>query len=243
MQTCGTPRDAVSKPSWWSTIFPLTASLDATPSPAQQLPTPPPRAHSARCSPTATSRGNNCTGAWQSKPVSSLPSGTTSTAGAAAKPPPAPAPHAPVPGYARRAHGTPEPAPAAPSVLSAEGIAAGLSEGLLQFTGYLRGDLKRRSSHQNLSAASSPEVSGEASAVANKGERMGRSRLGRNSRQGSSAQVSEAGWESVAAPDESPHGLWQVMWKDGDTLRTLPFRSAPETRAHIQRMVRALITS
>ena len=65
---------------------------------------------------------------------------------------------------------------------------------------------------------------------------MGRSRLVR--RVGSSPQVSEAGWETVQPPDGPALGLWQVMWNEGDTLRTLPFRTAPEVRAQIQKMVR-----
>lgn len=228
MQSCGTPQGAVSKPSWWSSLF-AQGAHDSSDAARGSLPPhgavkPPPRVSSGRSSPTV--KGGADTGVWQSKPAAapSAPAASapnlarTSNSAAAGRPPLPPD---------ALAEAT---APTTATML-ADGIAAGLQEGLSsisQFTGYLAGGGRRRTP-----LGISPADSGHDLAEPDV-------QLGRASRRrfrDPSPHVSEADWESVQRPD-SGQGLWQIMWNEDDMLRTLPFRTSPETRAHIQKMVR-----
>ena len=254
-QKMGTPHDAISRPSWWSTLFAASGAAQdsAEDNGAPAVPAPSsagaaavvqrPRASSARSSPTARDGGGSA-GFWQSKPApaptaAALPDKpplartsanggrSTSASGRAAigKPPLPPTP----PEYTA----VPSSAPTTASML-ADGIAAGLQEGLSwtsQLTGYFGGS-KRRSPHGMSPAGSTTDL-------IDPDFQLGRLSRSRTRQRGASPPVSESDWETVQPPDDG-RGLWQIMWKEGDMLRTLPFRTTADTRAHIQAMVRPL---
>jgi hypothetical protein len=233
-----------SKPSWWAGIFPVALN-PSTPA-AANSPTwtsdavhaaSLPRDHSGRTSPTAGAA------VWQSKPAVS-PTGAPSFTGS---------PHV-LPGFVRTSvdAGVPTAPPSTRSTPTlADGIAAGFQESLSsisQFTGYIQNNLKRQ--------AWNPDAFPEGAVVtdAPTTQRMGRSPM--SPRQQSPLSVAEGVRSSGASVPQSEWGsekgagaggvegaegqgssVWQILWKDGETLRKLPFRSSSDTRARIQDMV------
>eukprot|EP00892_Ulva_mutabilis_P011828 jgi/Ulvmu1/9017/UM005_0108.1 len=187
----GLARRSVGRSSWWESLFGPTYT-GSSPEPMSAAATPP--------TPTA----------WTTKPKSrskkTRESSPTVSPSASLDPPP-----------------LPQAAEAGDHTIS-DSIAAGIQEGLSsisQFTGYLRGDLSRRS------ATSSASPSREQSV-------QGRSVLRSCSTETLSAPA------RLPAPSGDLPGPWQIIWRDAggqDMLQTLTFEASVATRTEVQETV------